>query len=325
MKKLIISTVVTSLLFSVPYTANAEDKSEEWDKPVFIKGADLKGQDLEQTEKDLNVKDNYETFSVNTNDVSEYVPNSGNLSYIYSSATIKQKKWRSGVDITIDTPDKITKVTKEQYQNASITAGITNADIHIASVKEVTGEGALAGIYKAYEEKGNELNKQDIQNSNKEMEDLTSISEENKGKDGYSDQALNASIADIKQQLADIKKKQDDQITDNQVEDVVNKVLDERGLTGILTENQKQNITSNMSNVANSNALKSNPKDFAKNAKDTLNGIERNSGDLIDKAKEKAKHFDTQENRNIFQKIWDSILEIIQNIINIISNLFSRL
>ncbi|MCG3063825.1 DUF1002 domain-containing protein, partial [Pseudomonas aeruginosa] len=92
----------------------------------------------------------------------------------------------------------------------------------------------LAGIYKAYEEKGNELNSEDIQNSNKEMQDLTSISEENQNKDGYSDEALNASIADIKQQLADIKKKQDEQITPQQVEDIVNKVLDERGLSGTL-------------------------------------------------------------------------------------------
>ena len=78
----------------------------------------------------------------------------------------------------IDTPDNITKVTSEQYQNAAITAGIKNAEIHIASVDQVTGEGALAGIYKAYEEKGNNLNAEDIQNSNQEMNDLGRISEE---------------------------------------------------------------------------------------------------------------------------------------------------
>ncbi len=175
----------------------------------------------------------------------------------------------------IDTPDNITKVTSEQYQNASITAGIKDAEIHIASVEKVTGEGALAGIYKAYEEKGNKLNSEDIQNSNKEMQDLTSISEENQNKYGYSDEALNASIADIKQQLADIKKKQDEQITPKQVEDIVNKVLDERGLSGTLTDNQKQMITENRANVANSNALTSDPKAFAKNAKVALKSIEK--------------------------------------------------
>ena len=57
-------------------------------EPVFIKGADLEGQDLQQTENDLGVDDNYETYNVNVNDVSNYIPNSSNLSYIYSSATI---------------------------------------------------------------------------------------------------------------------------------------------------------------------------------------------------------------------------------------------
>ena len=102
------------------------------------------------------------------------------------------------------------------------------------------------------------------------MNDLGRISEENKGKDGYSDEALNASIADIKEQLADIKQNQDKQITQQQVEDTVNKVLDERGLSEILSENQIQMINNNMVNVANSNALTSDPKVFKQNAKDVL-------------------------------------------------------
>ena len=270
MKKTVTSLAVATLLLSASGVVKAAENKEDWDEPVFIKGADLEGQDLQQTEDDLGVEDNYETYSVNVNDVSNYIPSSSNLSYIYSSATIEHKKWGKGVDVKIDTPNNITKVTSEQYQNAAITAGIKNAEIHIASVDQVTGEGALAGIYKAYEEKGNDLNAEDIQNSNQEMNDLGTISEENKGKDGYSDEALNASIADIKEQLADIKQNQDKQITQQQVEDTVNKVLDERGLSEILSGNQIQMINNNMVNVANSNALTSDPKAFKQNDKDVL-------------------------------------------------------
>lgn len=325
MKKTITSLVVATLLLSASGVVKAAENKEDWDEPVFIKGADLEGQDLQQTENDLGVDDNYETYNVNVNDVSNYIPNSSNLSYIYSSATIEHKKWGKGVDVKIDTPDNITKVTSEQYQNAAITAGIKNAEIHIASVEPVTGEGALAGIYKAYEEKGNDLNNEDIQNSNQEMNDLGTISEENKGKDGYSDEALNASIADIKEQLADIKQNQDKQITQQQVEDTVNKVLDERGLSEILSDNQIQMINNNMINVANSNALTSNPKAFKQNAKDVLKNIEKNSDDLLNKAKDKAKDLNTEENRNLLQRIWDGIVEIIQSIIQFFSNLLNRL
>ncbi|WP_394855893.1 DUF1002 domain-containing protein [Staphylococcus epidermidis] len=325
MKKAITSLAVATLLLSASGVVKAAENKEDWDEPVFIKGADLEGQDLQQTENDLGVDDNYETYNVNVNDVSNYIPNSSNLSYIYSSATIEHKKWGKGVDVKIDTPDNITKVTSEQYQNAAITAGIKNAEIHIASVEPVTGEGALAGIYKAYEEKGNDLNNEDIQNSNQEMNDLGTISEENKGKDGYSDEALNASIADIKEQLADIKKNQDKQITQQQVEDTVNKVLDERGLSEILSDNQIQMINNNMINVANSNALTSDPKAFKQNAKDVLKNIEKNSDDLLNKAKDKAKDLNTEENRNLLQRIWDGIVEIIQSIIQFFSNLLNKL
>lgn len=325
MKKAITSLAVATLLLSASGVVKAAENKEDWDEPVFIKGADLEGQDLQQTENDLGVDDNYETYNVNVNDVSNYIPNSSNLSYIYSSATIEHKKWGKGVDVKIDTPDNITKVTSEQYQNAAITAGIKNAEIHIASVDQVTGEGALAGIYKAYEEKGNNLNAEDIQNSNQEMNDLGRISEENKGKDGYSDEALNASIADIKEQLADIKQNQDKQITQQQVEDTVNKVLDERGLSEILSENQIQMINNNMVNVANSNALTSDPKAFKQNAKDVLKNIEKNSDDLLNKAKDKAKDLNTEENRNLLQRIWDGIVEIIQSIIQFFSNLLDKL
>lgn len=325
MKKTLTSLAVATLLLSSTGVVKAADNKEDWDEPIFIKGADLEGQDLQQTEDDLGVDDNYETYSVNVNDVSNYIPNSSNLSYIYSSATIEHKKWGKGVDVKIDTPNHITKVTSEQYQNAAITAGIKNAEIHIASVEPVTGEGALAGIYKAYEEKGNDLNTEDIQNSNQEMNDLGTISEENKGKDGYSDEALNASIADIKEQLADIKQNQDKQITQQQVEDTVNKVLDERGLSEILSDNQIQMINNNMVNVANSNALTSDPKAFKQNAKDVLKNIEKNSDDLLNKAKDKAKDLNTEENRNLLQRIWDSIIEIIQSIIQFFSNLLNKL
>lgn len=325
MKKTVTSLAVATLLLSASGVVKAAENKADWDEPVFIKGADLEGQDLQQIENDLGVDDNYETYSVNVNDVSNYIPNSSNLSYIYSSATIEHKKWGKGVDVKIDTPDNITKVTSEQYQNAAITAGIKNAEIHIASVEPVTGEGALAGIYKAYEEKGNDLNTEDIQNSNQEMNDLGTISEENKGKDGYSDEALNASIADIKEQLADIKQNQDKQITQQQVEDTVNKVLDERGLSEILSNNQIQMINNNMVNVANSNALTSDPKAFKQNAKDVLKNIEKNSDDLLNKAKDKAKDLNTEENRNLLQRIWDGIVGIIQSIIQFFSNLLNRL
>lgn len=91
MKKTITSLAVATLLLSASGVVKAAENKEDWDEPVFIKGADLEGQDLQQTENDLGVDDNYEAYNVNVNDVSNYIPNSSNLSYIYSSTTIEHK------------------------------------------------------------------------------------------------------------------------------------------------------------------------------------------------------------------------------------------
>ena len=40
------------MLLSASGVVKAAENKEDWDEPVFIKGADLEGQDLQQTEND---------------------------------------------------------------------------------------------------------------------------------------------------------------------------------------------------------------------------------------------------------------------------------
>lgn len=316
-KKLVTGVATVMILGSTATLGHAEEKVENKDfsDPVFIQGADLNNEQLKETKEKLNVDNDEDTIKVDVNDVSKYVPDSGNLNNIYSSGTIEKKNFGSGVDVTIDTPDTIQKVTKEQYTNSAITAGMKNVNIHIASVEAVTGEGALAGISKAYEDKGHSLNQQDVQNANKEMQDISNISDENQGKDGYSDEALNGSIADIKEQLADIQKKQDEQLTEKQVEDIVNKVLDDRGMNNVLSDGQKQTITNNMYNVTQSNSFKEDPKEFGKQASKLLSKIKKDHGDLLDKAQDKVND----------KGFWDKIVETIKNFIQAIIDFFKNL
>ncbi|WP_394882259.1 DUF1002 domain-containing protein [Mammaliicoccus sciuri] len=314
--KTLFSTLL--LMFVVSSYAQAQVKTD-FEKPIFIKGANLDQNQLEQTKDDLDVKNenDYEVLTINADEVNKYLGT--NLNYITSSATIEKKKFGKGVDVEILTPNTITKVTNEQYMNASITAGINNANIKVASVESVTGEGALTGIYKAYEESGNELDKQDIQNANQEMSDLAAISEENQGKDGYSDESLNAAIADIKQQLADIQKKQDEQLTKEQVSDIVNDVLKDRGLNNVINEQQTTVIINNMYNVTQGKVFQADPKAFEQQAKSVSKKIEKSAGDLINKAKD----LNTEENRTLLQKIIDGIKEIFLSLVDFIKGIFN--
>ena len=82
---------------------------------------------------------------------------------VYSSVMVDMPESGSGVNVEILTPENITVVSESAYQNAAITAGATNADIKIASVIAVTGEGALGGVYEIFDQAGYSLEAEDIQ------------------------------------------------------------------------------------------------------------------------------------------------------------------
>lgn len=89
---------------------------------------------------------------------------------IMSSARVEFRNPGYGINVTIVTPENITTVTESMYQNAAIAAGATNADIQIASVVPVTGEGALAGVYEIFSQAGIELDGEDIQNAERQIQ-----------------------------------------------------------------------------------------------------------------------------------------------------------
>ncbi|MCG1060653.1 DUF1002 domain-containing protein [Staphylococcus epidermidis] len=321
MKK-VIGTVATTIL-SLSLTSNVslatENNSEE--KPELKEDVITYGGDLNQSQKDdvkekLGAKDSYKSVDISLSDVSKYT--GVNYDHIYSSSVIEPKSFGSGVDVEIVTPDNITKVTEAQYTNAAISAGIQNAKIKVAStVEPTTGDGALTGIVKAYAEEGNELNPEDVKNANQEMSDLSDINEQNKGKDGYNDAAMNNAVADMKEQIAD-EKSNNDEVSEDKVRSIVDDVLKEKGLDKVIDDNQRNTIYNIMVNVSNSNALANDPDGFKKQIGDYKGQLEKKSGDLIDKVKD----LNTEDNRNFLMKIWDAIVDFFQKLIQSILNLF---
>ncbi|EGQ2703031.1 DUF1002 domain-containing protein [Staphylococcus pseudintermedius] len=313
LKKTLGSAFALSLLLG-SQTTSADSKITD---DIFIKGADLNSNELEQTKKELHVTDGYKEYSITTQDVAKYTGNSS-LSYIHSSATIEPKKFSKGVSVEIVTPNNITRITKEQYTNAAISAGVQNANIKIASIDQVTGEGALSGIFKSYEKNGNALNQNDINNAQEEMNQLATISEENKNQKGYSDEVLNHAVAKMKEEIA--SQKQDNKNLDNQqINNIVDKELKDSGLIKVLSDKQITVINNIMINVSNSEIMNQDPKSFEKQADSLKSSIKDKAGGLVDK----AKSLDTQENRNFLQKIWDFIVNFFQWIYNSVMRLIN--
>src|SRR5699024_8573457 len=190
-----------------------------------------------------------------------------------------------------------------------------------STIEPTTGDGALTGIVKAYAEAGNDLNAEDVRNANQEMSELANIKEENKDDDGYSDAAMNNAIAEMKEKVVE-EKQENDNVSEDKVRNIVNDELKAKGLDNKLNENQKEQVYNMIDNVANSNVLNNDQKEIKKEIVDYKKNLEKNHGDLIDKAKDKAKDLNTEENRNFLQKIWDAIVNFVHWLWNLISSFF---
>lgn len=186
--------------------------------------------------------------------------------------------------------------------NAAVSAGIQNAKIKIASVNTVTGEGALTGIYKAYQDQGNKLSDNDVNNATQEMNDLSSISQNHKNDDNYSDDAMNNAVANMKGQVAK-EKQSDNNLSDDKTKEIVNDTLEKKKLDNVLTDDEKVKIQNILNNTKNSEILNNNPKTFIKQTKHITNNVS-------DTISDKANQFNNNEDRNWFQRTWDKIKSI---------------
>lgn len=291
---------------------NNSVKADTDDTPVVTLGTSLTDSQKQGTIKTLTAPlngSNYQVITVTGDDLVKYLNPSGDnfttSSGVWSSAMIQKTSSGSGINVKIlsyNGKNNITTITANQYKNAALTAGITDANIYVTSAVPIDGSGALAGVYAAYAKNGNALNQKQVNAAQDEMNTLSGITQENKNKDGYSDSQLNNAVAGAKQDMAKIG----NNISDSQIRDIVNNQIKINHLGDTINNNQKNQIINVLIGVRDSGALKS--SNFKQQAAALSSNIKNGAKNIFDK-------FNTQENRNFLQQLWD-------NIVNFISNLF---
>lgn len=327
-KKLITSMVVLGItsigLSSTTAFADEKVKGEGWDIPSVALGNGLTEQQKLDTIKELKVKDSekYNEFIVDGNDLVKYVtdvPEFTPESKAYSSAYIVRTKEGSGVNVTIETPDNITARTESSYRNAAITSGVYDADIRIASVKTMDGSGALAGIYKIYdevepakseEEQADRDAKREV--AQEEMAVTSEITNENADNKNYSDENLAVAMADIKLELQKINEKLDkmnEADAKEKIADVVSKEMKNQGLEDIVTPEQQEKIVNLMYNFKNSPSI--NDKEMTEQLNSLKDDIMENGKEFLSNAKDKLT---SEETKSGLAKIWQSITDFFSNL-----------
>ncbi|MET3576056.1 DUF1002 domain-containing protein [Bhargavaea ullalensis] len=204
----------------LPPAASADTPVDErLGVPIVVYGANLSDAEKASVKESLDVDDEaeMEEITVSGEDLGKYIKDSNPRARMYSSAKITVTDAGSGLVIQIVTPDNITQVTSDMYANAMLTAGIEDANVDVASPKPVSGHSALAGIYKAYEASGGELDTERTDVANDELSVATDLTE----KSGVEEQKVNELLTNLKQQIADQKP-----ATKEDVERIVKEQLD---------------------------------------------------------------------------------------------------
>ncbi len=286
------ATMVSGLM--LPAGAEEADSS----KPYLVLGEDLNADQLSTVLDLLGVKDpenykqNYNVYYTTNAEEHEHFDNYLSQSVIgtkaYSSILLTPGEKGSGIHVTTR---NISYCTVEMYQNALITAGVSDVDLVVAGPTNISGTAALVSAMKAYSiMTGEELDDTSVDAANNEIVVTGELGEEL----GDSDKAAEL-VAALKNELfADGKN-----ITENDINEAIDKVCQELGIT--ISDSLRQQIIDLMKKIANSNfdvsALKEQAKDLFNQISSLVNDV--SGGDP----------------QGFFTRIWNQIVAFIKSLI----------
>ncbi|AVK63967.1 DUF1002 domain-containing protein [Lactobacillus sp. CBA3606] len=281
------------------------------DEPIVTLGSSLTSSQKTGTISTLTASlngDSYQTLTVNGDTLVKYLNPAGesftSTSGVWSSAMIQKTSSGSGINVQIldyNGTNNITTITANQYKNAALTAGITDANIYVTSATPIDGSGALAGVYAAYAQSGNQLNTKQVNAAQSELSTLSGITSTNKNKTGYSDAQLNNAVAGAKQAMA----KKGSTVTNNEITTIVNQQITNNNLTNVITNNQKTQLINLLIKVRDSGALDS--ASFKTQASSLMKNIQSNAKGIFSK-------LNTKENQNLLQQVWTAITNFFSSI-----------
>ena len=307
---LLAGTVFTSLTAFADIKTDTID--EVWGKPTLVYGAGLNNAEVNQTNNAFNIADisNVNRQVNSGQDFQTYLGQSGvSDNSLFSSVLVQKQSKGKGVNVDIKTPSNITSVTETQYANAAITAGATDVQIDVASVKKVTGESALVGVYKALSANGVNVDTNRTQAATQELQTVNEIADAQKNNDDFNSKALDLATAQIKQGLADYKKENDTTASDDAVQNIITKALKDNGLSNILTSDQIQSLVDFAKTYQSTSAIDS---------QEVANQLKQYKDDVYSK-------FKNVINSDNAHNVWDKISNFFENMWKSITNFFGNL
>ena len=316
MKKRLLPALM-ALFILVPSLALAEGFDSSKDDIIY--GVALSEDEMDIVDKKVGADRKESNVSyVDGSDLKKYLGYGAPDSNMISSVFVKRNT-KKGAAVEIVTKDNITEITEGQYANAAITAGITSADILVASPRPVTGESALVGVYKSEELRGNNLDSDRTKLAQEELETVSDISNENEGKDSFDSEKLDTVVIEVKKKLADYKEETGETASSDQIAIYIKDALNNVNMGDILSNNNIQVLVNYFESYQNTSAIdsaevKENLTKLAGSLTDKASKFYNDNKESIDQVAQEAKD----------SGLWEKIVEFFRSIFDSITEAFSN-
>lgn len=305
-KKLIALTLAAMTFIGVGLTSMTSVKADgqsssstrTLNSAYVVYGAGTSQEARQNLDKVFETDSSFKTLTATASDYNKYIVNGSSNTTdaaMISSVAIAPGDPGSGVKVNIkdyNGSNNITQVTSQQYAMVAQMAGVTDVNIVVTANRPVSGESALTGVYKALATDGVTLNTENTATANEMLSATQPAIDANKDDKTYPGKLM-AAVGDVSKDLA--KQKQDGQelATKQDIEDMLNKALDSRGIKDNTSAEQVTQISGALMNFQNS-PISSN-KTYITNVTNTINNVKNSTGNLMNKAKDWANSAQAKE------------------------------
>ncbi len=328
MKKKILGLVAA---FTIAMTSLAHAASFDKNKDDIIYGVALDNQQRKVVDNAVGINsDDYNIGTVNGADLKKYLGYGTEDYNMISSIVVKRLEKGSGIKISIKTPGNINQITEAQYTNAAITAGITDAEIFVASPKPVTGESALVGVYKSEELHGENLDPERTKTAQDELKTVIEVAKENEENPQFDSKKLDAAVIEVKQNLADYKEKNGETAPQDEIVTYVINALKNVDMDKVLSDNNINVLVNYFKSYQETSAIDS--QEVRDNLFKLANEIGGKASKFYDDNKDSIDKF-AKDNKENFDKIaqdakdsglLDKFINFLKDIFNSIISIFSK-
>jgi uncharacterized protein YpuA (DUF1002 family) len=230
-----LAAVLVVAICLVAFATPAFAAVKEGEKRVTI-GADLTDDEKAQIYKDFDLEQgSVKEITVTNDEERQYlaglVPDEKIGHVALSCIYLTTLKDGEGMNVSTN---NINWCTQDMYTNALVTAGISDASVMISAPKQVSGTAALTGIYKAYEDiTGTKLEETAKEAGAQELVvtgDLAEVIGSDQATElinqlkGILDQTKNMTDEELRQQILDIAKGLNIELTEDQLSQIMSLV-----------------------------------------------------------------------------------------------------